>query len=204
MTARLAMLSLVCLAATIAIGALVAPRPPSALDQAGFALRGEAVPLALFFTSLGRWWATASLGVLAFGIAMTLRAGAVAVAVLLAAQVLSQATTALLKIGLHRIRPGAPLGPPEADLSYPSGHAVTALVFFVGFAILAWHAPIPRPVGAALAIVLVVCAIGIPWSRLALGAHYVTDVIGGLLFGAAWLCIALAAIARFGTATAPR
>jgi undecaprenyl-diphosphatase len=34
---------------------------------------------------------------------------------------------------------------------------------------------------------LAFCVIGIPWSRVALGAHYVTDVAGGLLYGVAWL-----------------
>jgi hypothetical protein len=30
---------------------------------------------------------------------------------------------------------------------------------------------------------------GIPWSRLALSAHYATDVLGGLLLGAGWLAL---------------
>jgi len=45
--------------------------------------------------------------------------------------------------------------------------------------------------------VLAVCAVAIPWSRLALGAHYATDVLGGLLLGAAWLCLVFAALLRW-------
>ena len=48
--------------------------------------------------------------------------------------------------------------------------------------------------------IFLVCAVGISWSRLALGAHYLTDVVGGLLFGAAFLCAALAIILRFTSA----
>ncbi len=63
-----------------------------------------------------------------------------------------------------------------------------------------------RAAAAAVAVpvvaVLLVCAVGIPWSRLALGAHYLTDVAGGLLLGAAFLCAALAVILRFAPAPA--
>jgi membrane-associated phospholipid phosphatase len=189
--------------AALAVGALVAHRPPGRIDVAGGdALRGGAVPLALFFTALGRWPVLLGLGVVAFGIAMTLRAGTSAVVIVYAAQVLSQAVNALLKLWFHRVRQTTWLGIHETDLSFPSGHAVTAMVFFAGFAVLAWHAPLPRPLSAALTAALLVCAFGIPWSRLALGAHYVTDVLGGLLLGAGFLCAALALIVRFAPVAA--
>jgi len=50
---------------------------------------------------------------------------------------------------------------------------------------------LPRPLEAPLAAVLAVCAVAIRGRVLALGAHYATDVLGGLLLGAAWLCLAL-------------
>jgi undecaprenyl-diphosphatase len=125
------------------------------------------------------------------------------VTVLLGAQVVSQAVNALVKLVFHRARPGGELGIKETDLSFPSGHSVTAVVFFAGFAILAWHAPLPRPLAAVLCAALLACAAAIPWSRLALGAHYLTDVIGGLLLGAAFLCAALAVLLRFVPATSP-
>jgi membrane-associated phospholipid phosphatase len=201
--ARLVAAAAVFLCATIALGAAVAHRPPGALDVAATALRGHAVSLALFFTSLGRWWMLLPIAVVALGVGMSARANLIPLTIVFAAQAASQAATTLLKLAFHRIRPGVYVGPLESDLSFPSGHAVTAIVFFGGLAILAWQAPFPRPVAAAAAIVLVICAIGIPWSRLALGAHYATDVIGGLFFGAAWLCAALALMLRL-SATASR
>jgi undecaprenyl-diphosphatase len=47
---------------------------------------------------------------------------------------------------------------------------------------------------APAALCALIVAIG--WSRLALGAHYATDVLGGYLLGGAWLCLALAVRSR--------
>ena len=194
---RLCITALVCVVAVFVLGALVAHRPPSSIDIAAGSLRGTGVPLALFFTALGRWPVLLGLGVAAAGAAVALRTGLKAVAILYATQILSQGANAAIKLVFHRARPDAWLHIHETDLSYPSGHAVTAVVFFVGFAILAWHAPLPRPLAAAVVTALLVCAVGIPWSRLALAAHYATDVIGGLLLGTAFACAAFALILRY-------
>ena len=186
--------------AALALGAAVAHRPPLRIDLAAVALRGTAVPVALFFTALGRWPLLLGVVVVAAGTALALRTGLSAVVVLFAAQVLSQAVAASMKLGFHRVRPDGALGPQESDLSFPSGHSVTAAVLFAGLAVLAWHAPLPRPIATLVTVALVVCAVGIPWSRLALGAHYLTDVIGGVLLGAAFLCAALAIVLRFTAA----
>jgi membrane-associated phospholipid phosphatase len=201
---RLWIVAAVCVCATLALGAFVAPRAPTRLDVEAGALRGTAVPLALFFTALGRWPVLLALGLVAAGVALKLRTGLTVVGLLYGAQLLSQGANALLKLLFHRSRPDAWLLIQERDLSYPSGHAVTAVVFFVGFALLAWSAPLPRPLATAIVVALGVCAAGIPWSRLALSAHYLTDVLGGLLLGTAFLCAVLAVILRTGGVTALR
>lgn len=200
---RLWIAAAVALCAVLALGAYVAFRPPTPIDVSGIALRGHAVPAAYFFTLLGRWPVLLSLGVLAIGIGMTLRGDLRAVLLLLGTQVASQAGNSLVKLAFRRERPGHFVGVKDVEFSYPSGHAVTSIVFFLGFAILAWHAPFPRPVSFAIAALLGVCMLGIPWSRLALGAHYVTDVVGGVLFGTAWLCALLAVLIRTRTQIVP-
>ncbi len=80
----------------------------------------------------------------------------------------------------------------ERDKSYPSGHSSTAITFFLGLIAVVGLASIPMPIQISASIVLGICAIGIPWSRMALGAHYLTDVLGGLLFGSAWLTVSFA------------
>jgi membrane-associated phospholipid phosphatase len=68
-----------------------------------------------------------------------------------------------------------------AGKSFPSGHAMTSLTVFGLLVILAGHRR-PQAIGAA---VVAVAAVG--FSRLALGVHYVSDVLGGWLLGTAWL-----------------
>jgi undecaprenyl-diphosphatase len=194
---RLWIVALVCVVLVFALGALVANRPPTAVDIAAGSLRGSAVPLALFFTGLGRWPVLLGLSVVAAGTALALRTGLTAVAIVYAMQILSQGANAGVKLLFHRARPDAWLHIHETDLSFPSGHAVTAIVFFVGFAILVWHAPLPRPVAGTIVALLLVCAVGIPWSRMALAAHYFTDVLAGLLLGTAFACAAFALILRY-------
>lgn len=100
---------------------------------------------------------------------------------------------AVVKSGVHRLRPV--LAHPVAHaqgLSFPSGHAQSAMV---GYAVLlvvfvpmlhgAWRR---TAVACAAAAVL---AIG--FSRLALGVHYVSDVAGGFVLGAAWVAVMAAA-----------
>lgn len=192
---RLLVAAAVCALAALALGLAVAHRPATRIDVAAFALRGHAVPLATALTTIGRGLGTSVLGVLALGVAFALHRGVRSVAIVIAAQLLSQAANAGLKLLFARQRPVEWLGYRETDLSFPSGHATTAVVFFTGLAVLAF-AGLPRPANGIAGVVLCLVAGGIAWSRLALGAHYLTDVIGGALLGTAWLCCALAAIVQ--------
>ena len=87
----------------------------------------------------------------------------------------------LLKRAFARSRPCdydpslARLPEPLDHYSCPSGHAMTAAAYAVSMIAAA-------PMLAPIAIVLV-AAIG--WSRVALGHHYVTDVLAGALLGSA-------------------
>ncbi|HVV35986.1 MAG TPA: phosphatase PAP2 family protein [Acidimicrobiales bacterium] len=70
--------------------------------------------------------------------------------------------------------------------SFPSGHAMSSLVCY-GAALLVLLPLVARrwrPVAVA-GVAVWVAAIG--FSRLALGVHYISDVLGGYVLGAAWL-----------------
>jgi membrane-associated phospholipid phosphatase len=83
--------------------------------------------------------------------------------------------------------------------SFPSGHAMTSIVAF-GLVVLL------VPAGRrATAITVGVCAVGlVGFSRVALGVHYVSDVVAGWLLGAAWLVVADWLVSRRSAPSAAR
>jgi membrane-associated phospholipid phosphatase len=96
-----------------------------------------------------------------------------------------------VKLAVNRDRPS--LEDPVATAfghSFPSGHSMMSLVTYG--ALLLIFLPVIRRRGLAIAVVAVwVLAIG--FSRLALGVHFISDVLGGYALGAAWLALNTAA-----------
>jgi membrane-associated phospholipid phosphatase len=79
----------------------------------------------------------------------------------------------------------------ELSFSYPSSHATIATGFYVLWAGLLYTSELPEKPRKVAAGLLLILAVAICWSRLALGAHYLTDLIGGALLGFAVVCLAL-------------
>src|SRR4051812_4732023 len=112
---------------------------------------------------------------------------------LAATVVLSSTLDDLVKGAVGRARPTFP-HPIErlTSFSFPSGHALGSVVgvgalLLVGLPLIprAWRRPL---VGLGVGIVLLV-----GYARVGLGVHYVSDVVGGWLLGAAWLAAMTAA-----------
>ncbi|HET7659096.1 MAG TPA: phosphatase PAP2 family protein [Oryzihumus sp.] len=80
----------------------------------------------------------------------------------------------------------------EPGASFPSGHAQAAVVGY-GVLLLVFL-PVLKGVWRRVAVaVAVVMVLGIGFSRVALAAHYVSDVLAGFVLGGAWLA-AMAAL----------
>lgn len=79
-------------------------------------------------------------------------------------------------------------------LGFPSGHAMGATLLFGALAVLAWRFV---PIGARRRATTSVCLAMIPvvgFGRIQTGAHWPTDVLGGVLLGAAILLSLLLAL----------
>lgn len=130
--------------------------------------------VAFLTVALWRWWGWGA------GLAMGLTS------------LLSAFTSEVMKIYFARIRPDLV---PQLDIinnaAYPSGHANNAAVVYILFIMLVPQARHPVwQIAAALMILLT----GL--SRIMLGVHWPTDVIGGWILGTSFALFAAAVIAR--------
>lgn len=92
-----------------------------------------------------------------------------------------------LKTLFHRARPVIHRIIEAEGYSFPSGHSMAAFSFYGALAFLIWR-HVPASLGRSLMIVLstlFILAIGI--SRIYLGVHYPSDVLGGYFVSGCWL-----------------
>ena len=133
------------------------------------------LPVLAVLVARRRWWT----------------AGWVATAVLLVAPV-----NALLKQLVGRDRPQFAQGGAEyTSLAYPSGHAMGVAALVTTGLLLAWPA-----LGRAarrwwLAAGVALCVL-VGLTRLWLGVHWLSDVVGGEAFGAGWVLLVMSVFGR--------
>jgi undecaprenyl-diphosphatase len=109
----------------------------------------------------------------------------------------------VLKLAFHRPRPEVAFVQLDT-YSFPSGHAMISTAAYGALAYLAWSRVRTRRAQLALlagtaALVGLIC-----FSRLYLGVHYLSDVLGGAAGGAFWLAVSIALQTIYGERFAAR
>ena len=103
----------------------------------------------------------------------------------------------LLKRILQRPRPTEYRIIEETGYSFPSGHSMISMAFY-GYLIYLIYKYVKNKYIKWISIVLLsilICAVGI--SRIYLGVHYTSDVLGGFLISISYLIIYISAINKF-------
>jgi len=153
----------------------------------------ELASLAAIATQLGSVYATLGLGLLAASLLAI--GGQRGAALLLATVVLERLSVDGLKMAVGRPRPELDLPFMPASASFPSGHSANSMAVFVAIALIA----VPRPWRRS-AVVLAACSsLLIGLTRVVLGVHWPTDVVGGWAWGLLVVGLAVAAGRRSGT-----
>lgn len=111
---------------------------------------------------------------------------------LLVASIGSLVLQGTMKLFFARPRPQLSYAHVLPDYSFPSGHTMNAVIFYGAVALLLWSI-LGRRVGLVSVALAIVLALGVGVSRIYLGYHYLTDVVGGILAGIAWLVVVGAA-----------
>ena len=99
--------------------------------------------------------------------------------IVLSGYVLNNAIKYLLKVPRPDIDPLSATG----FYSFPSGHAMNSLIFYGLLAYFTFHFTRNRGLGVLVSVLSIILIILIGFSRLYLGLHYTSDVIGGFIAG---------------------
>jgi undecaprenyl-diphosphatase len=106
----------------------------------------------------------------------------------------------VLKRFVQRDRPPDEISHVDHEsFSFPSGHSLKAMVCYVMLAyVVAQVVELERArrIAVYAAAGALIAAVG--WSRVYLGAHYPSDVLGGFAVGLAWLAICLTGVRLVG------
>jgi len=103
----------------------------------------------------------------------------------------------VLKLSFHRPRPEVAFVHLDT-YSFPSGHAMLSTTAYGALAYLVWSHLHARRARFALTAGTVVLVALICFSRLYLGVHYLSDVLGGAAAGAFWLAVSIAVQTLYG------
>ncbi len=157
-----------------------------------FTHRNEQVAqVVYFFTRMGSAPTVASV-MLVFASVMIWKRRFHALIALIAALTASTLTAFVGKWYYHFPRPKGLAWYEEFSFSFPSGHATVAMAFygFLFYLLLMYLSSVKwRSFVFILAILFI---LGMGFSRIYLGVHYLSDVIGGFAIGFVWLIFSMA------------
>ncbi len=165
---------------------------PPALWAFAQAVRGRAIGLAWAFTNAGYAYVLAPLYALCIVLAIVSPRWRVPALFVVAVALVCWGAADAFQHFFARPRRGDWLIRHEHAFSYPSSHAAICTGFYFLWGLVLLKSELATWLRRASFVLLGALTLGIIWSRLALGAHYPTDVIGGTVLAAVIVLLAFA------------
>ena len=100
---------------------------------------------------------------------------------------LATVSNMMLKRFIDRARPGIEHLVSVETLSYPSGHAMSAMAFYGFLIFIVYKFKIHKAIKFFLILLLALLILSIGISRIYLGVHYPSDIAGGFIAGLIWV-----------------
>ncbi|MDD9268025.1 phosphatase PAP2 family protein [Paenibacillus sp. GCM10023248] len=151
----------------------------------------ELTPMMAFFSFIGSTWMVITLSLAAIAFLYFALHHRFELLFFVLVETASAILNQLLKLSFARERPDLHRIVEEAGFSFPSGHSMGAFALYASLAFLLWR-HISSGIGRIAVILLsslMILLIGI--SRIYLGVHYPSDVIGGYLASGACFTLAV-------------
>lgn len=161
----------------------------------GGAIQGLRAPvlntIAEFITYIGNWQSITIICILLLAFDKTRKTYGLPVTIV---AVLSTVLNKAAKVLIERPRPDAAnMLIEQGGYSYPSGHAATAIAVFLLLAYLICKNMKNRKKAGLFAALLILLGVMISLSRIYIGVHYASDVLGGFFLGS----ICMSAVAMY-------
>jgi undecaprenyl-diphosphatase len=97
----------------------------------------------------------------------------------------------LLKLAYHRQRPTLHRLIEQSGYSFPSGHTMEAFALYAALAFFLWKHMPTRKFRCMVIIISIFMMLAIGISRIYLGVHYPSDVIGAYLASGCWFALSV-------------
>lgn len=95
----------------------------------------------------------------------------------------------LIKMIVKRIRPSINPLVVEDSPSFPSGHTMSTSVFYSLLIFFLWNSPIVLIIKIMLTIFAILIMLSVMFSRIYLGVHYLSDILGGICCGISYVLL---------------
>jgi undecaprenyl-diphosphatase len=171
---------------------------PAELWSCARAARGHAIGLAWVFTNVGYAYVLAPLYAVCIVVAIFSPRWRLPALAIVAVALICWGAADGFQHYFARPRRADWLMRHEHAFSYPSSHATISTGFYFLWGLVLLRSRLASWLRTAAFVLLTALTLGIMWSRLALGAHYPTDVLGGAALGTIIILLALALVRTTG------